>query len=155
MSARDTTLRWACQDVGLDPDAPLQIGGNYQPLVRDGSTVYLAGQVPRIGDTVVLTGRLGSPLNIEDGQRAARIATLRALVLLRQQLGSLDAVRAVLKLNVYVQSAPDFTAQSEVANGASDLLAQLFGASGTRTSIGVAQLPKNAAVEIDMIVSAP
>lgn len=150
---RDTTLQWACQDVGLDPDAPLKIGGNYQPLVRDGSTVYIAGQIPRVGDAIAVTGQLGGSLAVEDGQRAARIATLRALVLLRQALGSLDAVQAVLRLTVYVQSAPDFTAQSEVADGASDLLVQLFGAGGTRTSVGVAQLPKNAAVEIDMIVS--
>ena len=83
-------------------------------------------------------------------------ACLRALVLLYQHLGSLDRVARILRLNVYVQSAADFTRQSEVANGASALLYQLLGEAGVhvRTSVGVYQLPKNAAVELDMVAIA-
>lgn len=154
-SPRDKSFEQACAEVGLDPRAEVKIGGNYVPLVQDGHTIYIAGQVPRVGDKVLFTGKLGNPLTVGQGQLAARICALRALTLLRQHLGSLSKLKAVLRLNVYVHCTPDFTEHSEVANGASDLLAQILGPAGahTRTSVGVAQLPKNAAVEVDMIVS--
>lgn len=129
-----------------------KIGGNYTPLLRDGNHVYISGQIPRVGDAIVLPGKVGESLSLADAQIAAGVSALRCLGLLKQALGSLDQVKAILKINVYVRSADDFDQQSEVANGASDLLNEILGDAGshTRTSVGVLQLPKGAAVEIDM-----
>ncbi|NWD23566.1 MULTISPECIES: RidA family protein [Pseudomonas] len=133
-----------------------KIGGNYTPLLRDGNHIYISGQIPRVGDAIVLPGKVGESLSLADAQIAAGVSALRCLGLLKQALGSLDQVKAILKINVYVRSADDFDQQSEVANGASDLLNEILGAAGshTRTSVGVLQLPKGAAVEIDMIAVA-
>lgn len=133
-----------------------KIGGNYTPLLRDGNHVYISGQIPRVGDTIVLPGKVGESLSLADAQIAAGVSALRCLGLLKQALGSLDQVKAILKINVYVRSADDFDQQSEVANGASDLLNEILGPAGshTRTSVGVLQLPKGAAVEVDMIAVA-
>lgn len=153
--SRDSEFLAAAAELGLPVDGELKIGGHYVPLVRDGRTVYVSGQVPRVGDAVVVTGRAGTDVTLADAQHAARICTMRALMLLHRSLGSLDAVRAILRITVYVQSADTFTLQSEVADGASDLLHRILGAAGahTRTSVGVYQLPKNATVEIDLIAA--
>jgi enamine deaminase RidA (YjgF/YER057c/UK114 family) len=155
MTSRDKVFEKACKDHGLDPAAPLVVGGNYLPLAQDGKTVYLAGQIPKVGDKVIVTGKLGNPLTVPQGQIGARICVLRGLIALHQQLGSLDKIKSVLKLNVYIQCAPDFTLHSEVADGASDLLVSILGPAGAapRLSVGCAQLPKNAAIELDFIVN--
>ncbi|AMN81132.1 MULTISPECIES: RidA family protein [Pseudomonas] len=133
-----------------------KVGGNYTPLVRDANHLYISGQIPRVGDAIVLPGKVGDTLTLAQAQIAAGISALRCLGLLKQALGSLDRVKAIPRITVYVRSAEDFDQQSEVANGASDLLHEILGAAGvhTRTSIGVMQLPKSAAVEIDMIAVA-
>ena len=133
-----------------------KVGGNYTPLVRDANHQYISGQIPRVGDAIVLPGKVGDTLTLAQAQIAAGISALRCLGLLKQALGSLDRVKAIPRITVYVRSAEDFDQQSEVANGASDLLHEILGAAGvhTRTSIGVMQLPKSAAVEIDMIAVA-
>ena len=143
------------QRLGYQLDE-FKVGGNYTPLVRDGNHLYISGQIPRVGDAIVLPGRVGDTLTLAQAQIAAGISALRCLGLLKQALGSLDQVKAILRITVYVRSAEDFDQQSEVANGASDLLHEILGAAGvhTRTSIGVMQLPKSAAVEIDMIAVA-
>jgi enamine deaminase RidA (YjgF/YER057c/UK114 family) len=154
--SRDKVFQQIADKLGYSFEGQMKIGGNYVPLVRNGHEIYISGQIPRVGDTVVATGRVGVDVDLEEGRRAAKICTMRALAILRQSLGSLDHVRKVLRITVYVQSAPDFTQQSEVADGASEVLYAIFSAAGvhTRTSVGVYQLPKNASVEIDMIVSA-
>lgn len=154
--SRDTLFRQAAEALGFAPDGEIQVGGNYVSLLRDGHTLYISGQVPRIGSAVVVTGRAGVDVALEQAQRAARICTLRALALLQRELGSLDGVRQILKLTVYVQCGPDFTQHSEVADGASGLLQQILGSVGvhTRTSVGVYQLPKNATVELDLVAAA-
>ncbi|KAF1009911.1 MAG: hypothetical protein GAK32_01814 [Pseudomonas fluorescens] len=103
-----------------------------------------------------MPGKVGESLDLAQAQIAAGVSALRCLGLLKQALGSLDQVKSILRITVYVRSAEDFDLQSEVANGASDLLAEILGAAGahTRTSVGVLQLPKLAAVEIDMIAVA-
>lgn len=133
-----------------------KVGGNYTPLVRDGNHLYISGQIPRVGDTIMLPGKVGESLTLAQAQIAAGISALRCLGLLKQALGSLDQVKAIARITVYVRSAEDFDQQSEVANGASDLFHEILGAAGvhTRTSVGVMQLPKSAAVEIDMIAVA-
>jgi enamine deaminase RidA (YjgF/YER057c/UK114 family) len=154
--SRDALFRQAAEALGFAPDGEIKAGGNYVPVLRDGSTLYLSGQVPRIGNAVVITGRAGIEVALEQAQRAAKICTLRALALLQRELGSLNDVRQILRLTVYVQCGPDFTQHSEVADAASGLLQQILGPAGvhTRTSVGVYQLPKNATVELDLIASA-
>ena len=153
---RDHELAAACAEHGFDLSAPLQIGGSYTSLVRDGRTLYLSGQLPRIGDHVAVAGVVGAEVSLDRAKRASAIAMLRALTLLRHELGSLERLNAVLRLTVYVHCSADFTQHSEVADGASDLLWRVLGPAGThtRTSVGVLQLPKNAAVELDLIASA-
>lgn len=152
---RDTAFTQAATALGYTFDGEIKIGGNYVPLVRDGAHVYISGQIPRVQDTVVVTGRAGTEVPLAQAQLAAKLCVMRALALLQRSLGSLNAVRAILRITVYVQSAEGFTQQSEVADGASDLLYQVLGPAGahTRTSVGVYQLPKNATVELDLVAA--
>lgn len=154
--SRDEKFQSTAQAMGYSFDGEIKVGGNYTSTVRDGRVVYLSGQVPRVGSTVVVTGRAGEAVDLEGARLGARICAMRALALLKQSLGSLDAVERIAKVNVYVQSAADFNQQSEVADAASDLLQAILGPSGvhTRTSVGVFQLPKNATVELDLIAIA-
>jgi enamine deaminase RidA (YjgF/YER057c/UK114 family) len=150
---RDSRFEAAAMALGFPVDGEVRIGGRYAPTVRDGDLVYVSGQVPRIGEAIVVTGAAGSAVSLPQAQFAARICGLRALALLRHALGTLDAVVALPRISVYVQSAATFTQQSEVADAASDLFAEVLDVAGThaRTSVGVFQLPKNATVELDAI----
>ncbi|WP_219267721.1 RidA family protein [Pseudomonas sp. Xaverov 259] len=152
---RDEKYQAAQERVGYLLEE-FKVGGNYTPLVRDGNHLYISGQIPRVGDTLMLPGKVGESLTLAQAQIAAGISALRCLGLLKQALGSLDQVKAIARITVYVRSAEDFDQQSEVANGASNLFHEILGAAGvhTRTSVGVMQLPKSAAVEIDMIAVA-
>jgi enamine deaminase RidA (YjgF/YER057c/UK114 family) len=132
---------------------PMEVGSaaNYEPYVRHGDTVYISGQIPRVADAVTAVGKVGQEVGIQDAQKAARVCALRLLALLRQAAGgSLNRVAMALELTVYVNSAATFTDQSLVADAASELFVQVLGPSGrhARAAVGVAQLPKNAAVEI-------
>jgi len=151
--SRDTAFNQAAAALGYSFDGDIKLGGNYVPLARDGHHVYVSGQVPRVGDRVVVTGRAGAEVTLAQAQLAAKVCALRALALLQRSLGSLEAVRAILKVNVYTQSSADFTQQSEVADAASELLHAVLGPAGAhaRTSVGVFQLPKNATVELDLV----
>jgi len=153
--SRDALFRQAAVELGFAPDAEIVKGGNYVPLLRDGDTVYVSGQVPRIGTEVVVTGRAGGEVTLEQARYGAKVCVLRALALLQRELGGLEPVRRILRVTVYVQCTPDFTQQSEVADAASGLLYDILGAAGThtRTSVGVYQLPKNATVELDLIAA--
>jgi enamine deaminase RidA (YjgF/YER057c/UK114 family) len=155
MSA-DARFQAAASALGYSFDGELKVGGNYVPLVRDGNVLYVSGQVPRVGTTIVVTGRVGSDVTLSQAQLAAKVCAMRALALLQRELGSLGNVRQVLRVTVYTQSAADFTQQSEVADAASELLHSVLAESGkhTRTSVGVYQLPKNASVELDLVASA-
>jgi enamine deaminase RidA (YjgF/YER057c/UK114 family) len=154
-SSRQAALDSIIQTLGYRFEGPLRIGGNYVAVVQDQQVAYVSGQIPRVGDTVVVTGRVGADVTLAQARVAAQLCVVRALRLLAQSLGSLDSIGRVLRIQVYVQSAPDFTQQSEVADAASDLLHAVLGQAGahTRTSVGVYQLPKNASVEVDMLVS--
>jgi len=145
----------AAARLGYAFDGEIKIGGNYVPLVRHGEFVFVSGQIPRVGDTVVVTGAVGTEVSLERARIGASVCIMRALALLRQALGSLDDIAAIMRISVFVQSAPSFTQQSEVADAASDLLVHVLGAAGAhaRTSVGVLQLPKSASVEIDLIAA--
>lgn len=154
--SRETRFAAAAAALGYNFDGEIKIGGNYVPVVQHGDQVYVSGQIPRVGNTVVVTGRAGADVSVSQAQLAARVCAMRALALLRQSLGSLERVKHILRMTVYVQSAQDFTQQSEVADAASEVLYAVLGPAGvhTRTSVGVVQLPKNASVELDLIAAA-
>ena len=153
--SRKALFEGIAQALGHRFDGEMRIGGNYVPTVQHGDEVYISGQIPRINNTVMVVGRVGAEVSLEQGRLAAKICTMRALAILTQQLGDLERIHKVLRINVYVRSAEDFTQQSEVADGASEVLYGIFAEAGvhTRTSVGVYQLPKGAAVEVDMIVA--
>ena len=149
----DERFAQAALELGHRFDGEIKIGGNYSPVVRDGQQLFVSGQIPRVGDEVLYVGTVGAGIDLASARTAAAICAMRALAFVQRAAGSLDAVRAVARITVYVRSAPDFTQQSEVADGASDLIARVLGSVGahTRTSVGVLQLPKGAAVELDLI----
>ncbi|WP_431096044.1 RidA family protein [Polaromonas aquatica] len=154
--SRSTRFAAIQAELGYSFDGEIKIGGNYVPVVQHGDQVFVSGQIPRVGNTVVVTGRVGSETSVQQAQLAAKICVMRALALLKQSLGSLDRVKHILRITVFVQSAQDFTQQSEVADAASEVLYAVLGPAGahTRTSVGVVQLPKSASVEIDLIAVA-
>lgn len=143
------------RELGQDFGGDIQIGGNYAPVVRDGQQLFVSGQIPRVGDQVLFVGAVGAQIDLPAAQRAAAICAMRALAFIQRAAGSLDAVRALPRITVFVRSDPAFTQQSEVADGASEVFARVLGAVGahSRTSVGVLQLPKGAAVEVDAIAS--
>lgn len=149
----DERFAQAALELGHRFDGEIKIGGNYSPVVRDGQQLFVSGQIPRVGDEVLYVGTVGAGIDLASARTAAAICAMRALAFVQRAAGSLDAVRAVARITVYVRSAPDFTQQSEVADGASDLIARVLGPVGahTRSSVGVLQLPKGAAVELDLI----
>jgi enamine deaminase RidA (YjgF/YER057c/UK114 family) len=122
--------------------------------VRTGNLVYLAGQGPLADGTPTVTGKVGAELTEQEGNRAARATALILLSALRAEIGSLDRVRRIVKLVGFVNSAPGFTRQPWVINGASDLLIEIFGDAGrhARTSVSANELPLNIPVEIELIV---
>jgi len=126
--------------------------GNYVPAVVAAGLLTTSGQVPR-KDGEFFRGVVGADLSIEEGQEAARLCCLAGLAVAKQMLGSLDRIERVVKVNGFVRSAPGFTDQPKVINGASDLLVAVFGESGrhARAAIGVNELPLGCAVEIDFV----
>jgi len=153
--SRQSRFHAVARQIGHTFNGEIRIGGNYVSAVRNGNDLYISGQIPRVNDTVMVTGRVGEAVTLEQAQYAAKLCTMRALAVLIQQTGSLDHVKKVLRINVFVNSAADFTQQSEVADGASEVLYAVLGDAGahTRTSVGVYQLPKGASVEVDMLVA--
>lgn len=129
--------------------------GVYRPAVQVGSLVYLSGHGPLKPEGGFVTGRVGADLDVDAGKDAARLTGLALLCTLRQYLGSLDRVRRVIKTLGLVQCTPEFTQQPAVINGCSELMGEVFGLEngiGARSAFGVAALPFNTAVEIEMIV---
>ena len=154
MNADERFLALA-RELGRAFDGEIKIGGNYSPVVRDGDQLFVSGQIPRVGDEVLYVGVVGAQVDLPSAKQAAAVCAMRALAFIQRAAGSLDAVRALPRITVFVRSGPDFTQQSEVADGASDVFARVLGPVGahTRTSVGVLQLPKGAAVELDVIAS--
>ena len=128
--------------------------GSYVPALRSGRQVLTSGQLPLRDGKVVCTGKVPGDVSVEQAAEGAAIAVLNALAAIASIAGGLDAVFRVVRLCVYVNSSPGFTEQSKVANGASDLLGNIFGDAGrhVRSAVGVAELPLNAAVELELLV---
>lgn len=128
---------------------------NYVPFVLSGNLLYISGQLPTDGGQMVATGHLGATVSLEDGRKAARACAINIIAQAKAALGGdFSRVTRILRINGFVASTPDFTDQHLVINGASDLLAEIFGEAGrhSRAAVGMAALPLGAAVEIDAIL---
>lgn len=128
---------------------------NYVPVVLNRGTAYVAGQLPKVDGEVRVHGKAGGAVSLEAARGEARICILQGLACLRQALGSLDRIERILKVTGFVASAPGFNDQPKVLDAASDLLGEIFGEAGrhARSAVGVAELPRDAAVEIELIVA--
>jgi len=133
-----------------DPPAPL---GSYQPAATSGNLVFLSGMLPLKDGKLMRTGKLGEAISAEEGAGLARQAAINALGVLKAQVGSLKRVRGCIRVCGYIASAPDFTAQPSVLNGASDLMAEVFGEAGrhARAAVGVNVLPLDSPVEVEFV----
>ena len=127
----------------------------YVAAVEQGGLLHISGQVSFAEDGNLILGRLGENMNLERGTEAARRCGIMLLAQMKAALGSLDRVERIVKLGVFVNSAPSFTDQPKVANGASELMQDVFGEAGrhARSAVGVAVLPLGVAVEVDAIVA--
>jgi enamine deaminase RidA (YjgF/YER057c/UK114 family) len=135
------------------PAAPKPVA-NYVPVVRAGDLLFLSGVLPSRDGQLIMTGKLGQGLSIEQGMEASKVAALNALAIIQGEVGSLDKVKRIVKMVGHIASAPGFTDQPQVLNGASDLLVAVFGEAGkhARVAVGAAELPRQAPVEIELIV---
>lgn len=127
---------------------------SYLPATTTGNLVFTAGQLPFVDGVLPATGKVGSEVSADDAKAFARAAVLNALAAIETAIGSVDRITRVVKLVVFVASEPNFTGQPGVANGASDALVEIFGEAGrhARSAVGVAVLPLDAPVELELIV---
>ena len=140
--------------MGLELPEPPKPVASYVPCVRAGNLLFVSGQVPREKGVLRFSGHLGGNLNLEEGRQAARICVLNGLSAVKQELGTLERVRRIVKLTGFVASAAGFQDQPQVVDGASIFLVELFGEKGqhARAAVGVNELPRGSAVELEMIV---
>ncbi|HHW10026.1 MAG TPA: RidA family protein [Firmicutes bacterium] len=140
--------------IGLKLPEPAKPLAAYVPTVRTGNLVFISGQGPKLEGKMAYVGRVGSDLTLEEGKKAAELCALNALAALKAEIGDLDKVKRVVKVLGWVNSAPDFTDQPLVMNGASELLEKIFGEKGkhARSAVSAHVLPANITVEVEMIV---
>lgn len=141
-------------ELGLQLPAVAAPVAAYVPAVRSGDHVFTSGQLPMVDGALVATGKVGAEVSPEQAKELARTCALNALAAVKAQVGDLSAVRRVVKVVGFVASAPDFTGQPGVINGASELLGEVFGDAGrhARSAVGVAVLPLDAPVEVEITV---
>jgi enamine deaminase RidA (YjgF/YER057c/UK114 family) len=144
------------RELGLDLTQPVRPVANYIPAVRAGNLIFLSGHVPPANSEGARpTGKLGADLDVDQGYAIAHSVAVAMLVSLRGEIGSLDRVRRIVKVLGMVNAAPDFVQHPRVMNGASDLLVEVFGEAigkHARSAVGVASLPSDVPVEIEMVV---
>ena len=140
--------------LGFSLPKPPEPVAAYLPAVQVGDLLYLSGTTCFVDGKPLFIGRVGRELSLEQGYQAARQTMLNLLSVIKAELGDLDRVERIVKVNGYVNSAPDFDRQPAVINGASELLESIYGARGrhARTSIGVSDLPGHIPVEIEMVI---
>lgn len=149
-----TTTSQRLADLGIElPPVAAPIAA-YVPARRVGDQVWTSGQLPMVAGQLAVRGKLGADVSLADGAAAARTAALNGLAAAAAQVGGVDNIRAILKVVVFVASTPDFTEQPKVANGASELLGEIFGEAGVhvRSAVGVGVLPLDAPVEVELVV---
>jgi enamine deaminase RidA (YjgF/YER057c/UK114 family) len=135
------------------PETPKPVAA-YIPAKQAGKLVFTAGQLPMVKGELISKGLLGQDVEIEEANKAARICTLNALAAIKGVIGDLDRIKQVVRVVGYVASIPTFSQQPAVVNGASELLLEIFGDTGkhARSAVGMAVLPMNASVEIELTV---
>ena len=139
-------------EIGLTvPDVAIPVAA-YVPAVISGSHVFTSGQLPMVAGALAATGRLGDEIDLDEGTRLAQLCALNAIAAVKSVLGDLDRVIQVVRVTGFVASMPEFYGQPAVINGASNLLGTAFAGAHSRSAVGVAALPLNAPVEVDMIV---
>ena len=141
-------------ELGLELPAAPSAGGNYIPAKTVGNLVFLSGVISQDA-TGIITGIAGVDRTIDEGYAAAKACALTQLAVLRKHLGSLDAIREIVSVNGYVNAPAGFPDPPKIINGASDVLVEIFGEAGrhVRAAIGVSTLPRNALVELQMVVA--
>jgi enamine deaminase RidA (YjgF/YER057c/UK114 family) len=151
----DGSIRARLAELGLTLYGPHPPHDPLDAVVVHAGVARTSGQLPRIAGELTCLGHLGETVTVEEGREAAAVCALNALAVLEHALGSLDRIARVLTVTGYVASAPDFHEQPAVVDGASRVLADVFGEAGrhTRSAIGVAALPRNGAVEIEVTVA--
>ncbi len=153
MSASRPSERLA--ELGLSLPAVPEPLAAYVPAVSHGGLVYTSGQLPSRSGELMATGKVGGEVSVGTGAECARLAALNAMAAVAAAAGGVDEIERVVKVTVFVASTPDFTAQAQVANGASELLGEVFGSAGrhARSAVGTAVLPMDAPVEVELIAA--
>jgi enamine deaminase RidA (YjgF/YER057c/UK114 family) len=152
-SSRPASAEQRLKDFGIELPTPPEPFGIYTEAVQTGNLLFLTGMLPTVGREAKFIGRVGAELDVEAGRAAARLAALNALAVARQHLGSLDKVKRIVRLGVAVATSGDVRDQPKVADGASELLQDVFGKSKnpSRLVYGIASLPLGTAVELEII----
>ena len=142
------------RELSIDLPTPPSPAGSYIPVVTTGNLAFVSGQIPMKEGKVVFEGKVPNEQSLDAARDAAKICIINGLAQLKANLGSLDKITKFVKISGFVNSNPEFTEQPKVINAASDLLVAIFGdmAKHSRIAVGVASLPLNATVEIDMVV---
>jgi enamine deaminase RidA (YjgF/YER057c/UK114 family) len=141
-------------ELGMVLPAAVPPAFQYVPVTVHERLAFVSGQLPRKGESLII-GKLGAEVPLEQGKEAARLCILQALACLNGALGTLERIERILKLTGFVASAPGFNEQPKVIDAASELLVALFGDAGrhARSAVGVSELPRNVAVEIELMVA--
>lgn len=142
------------KEMGIDlPEAPKPLAA-YVPAVKAGDLVYTSGQIPLVAGELKFKGKVGAEISEAQGYEAARVCVVNCLSAVKGVIGSLDQIDRIIKVTGFVNSAPGFTAQPKVLNGASEFLSEVFGEAGrhARSAVGVSELPIDSAVEVEIIV---
>ena len=142
------------RELSIELPTPPSPAGSYIPVVTTGNLAFVSGQIPMREGKVVFEGKVPEQQSLESARDAAKICIINGLAQLKADLGSLDKIRKFVRISGFVNSSPNFTEQPKVINAASDLLVEIFGdiAKHSRIAVGVASLPLNSTVEIDMVV---
>ncbi|WP_421851180.1 RidA family protein [Oricola sp.] len=149
-----STIEQRLREAGVELPEAAAPAANYVPAVITGSTLYTSGQLPLRDGSLIGRGLLGRDLGVEEGREAAKWCAVNILAQAKTALDELSRIERIVKISVFVASAPDFTEQHLVANGASDFLVDILGDAGrhARAAVGMASLPLNAPVEIEAVI---
>lgn len=142
------------RELSIELPTPPSPAGSYIPVVTTGNLAFVSGQIPMKEGKVVFEGKVPDKQSLDEARDAAKICIINGLAQLKASLGSLDKITKFVRISGFVNSNPEFTEQPKVINAASDLLVEIFGdmAKHSRIAVGVASLPLNSTVEIDMVV---
>jgi len=141
------------KSLGIILSTPPKPAGSYIPVVKTGNLVFVSGQIPIKDGQVEYKGQVPTTISIEDAQKAAKLCIINVLSQLNSEIGTLNNISKIVRVSGFVNSSPEFYEHPKIINAASDLLVEIFGEKGkhTRIAVGVASLPLNSAVEIDLV----